>query len=524
MVKTKTTKPSKAYPNRGRPSNQSTNNDDEELTITDLRKMSVEALRQKCQKFQLLTTGKKDALVDRLHEHYHPTVIDPPPDIQIGDEAALPDEEAANQESVDTVAYGADRTNQDPADKSPNESSEEEDETDGRVKINLQEVVQGVIENSVGEEMRTMAAQMEAFKSILTSMKDKQQQQQPQPTLVSTNTPASVTATRTSPRKRKSGDVNNDGSSSKRSKQSSSSGSKSTSTGSAGMNYYITNTNLATPLSIDTSHRSTTTKSPFRLPAISKTFIDQIEKGEYVDFDRMKAKKANSKSRDTNHSEYNLKINEKTNESTLELKKSKKETVNNFNEWQRVWNDYLHAYCHFRPEEVHLLLTYQKHIADFASIYKFEAVRDYDIDFRNHLANQRSDPPEERTVFWDKQSIELKNLDLADHPKPPPHCYNCNEKGHMSNECQKPSKKQSKNASQQNFLPPTYAPYHPPPPPPRPPTTTHQQSNRQKPGTTSAPAGMDTTDRANYCRGFNSQGECSRGFRCRWLHYCNKCG
>lgn len=78
----------------------------------------------------------------------------------------------------------------------------------------------------------------------------------------------------------------------------------------------------------------------------------------------MKAKKANSKSRDTNCSEYNLKINEKTNESTLELKKSKKDTVNNFSEWMKVWNDFLHTRLHFHPEEAYLLLTYQRHITD----------------------------------------------------------------------------------------------------------------------------------------------------------------
>ena len=126
----------------------------------------------------------------------------------------------------------------------------------------------------------------------------------------------------------------------------------------------------------------------------------------------------------------------------------------------------------------------------------------------------------------EKKNYELRNLDLADHPKPPPHCYNCNEKGHLSNECQKPSKKQSKNASQQHYAFAAQTPY--PMPPPTPPSTQQHQSNRQKQSSsytaTSVPADLDINDVANYCRGFNGQNECQRGFRCRWYHICNKCG
>ena len=370
--------------------------------------------------------------------------------------------------------------------------------------------------------MKTLAAQMDAFRSQLTAIKTKQQ---PQPTLISTSSPTSATAKRSSPRKRKSTDGNDD-SSAKRSKQSgsASAGTKSGVSNNAGMNYFITNSNLtSSPHTSNTSVRPG--KSKFRLPAISKTFIEQIQKGEYVDFDKMKAKKANSKSRESNHSEYNLRINESTNESTLQLKKSKKETVNTFNEWMKVWNDFLHTRLHFHPDEAHLLLTYQKHITDFASLYKFEAVRDYDIDFRNTIANQRNDSDEERTVFWDQVSVELKNLDLSDHPKPPPHCYNCNEKGHMSSECQKPSKKQNKTATQQHYAPAVYAPY---PMPSTPPSTQQHQPNRQKQSSTynatNVPANLDIKDVSNYCRGLNGQNACQRGFRCRWYHLCNKCG
>ena len=276
------------------------------------------------------------------------------------------------------------------------------------------------------------------------------------------------------------------------------------------------------------------TRNRFRLPPIDKKFLDAIEKGDYVDFEKMKKKRLDMKSREANKTDYDLKVNEHSSDTTLSLKKSKRDSINNFTEWMSVWNDFLHARLHYKPHEAYELLKYQKYITDFAKIYKFEAIKAYDIDFRNTIANQKADPPEERTAFWDQQSTELKNVHLVDNPKPPPQCYNCTEKGHVSSDCPKPQKNknnQSKNnnttnyQSQSNYYPqnvPSVA-YNPFYPPPTPPTNHTLPRNPNRPPTSSAPQELDVNNTDDYCRGLNATGTCTRGFRCKWLHYCNRC-
>ena len=45
-------------------------------------------------------------------------------------------------------------------------------------------------------------------------------------------------------------------------------------------------------------------KNRFRLPALEKKHLHAIEKGNYVDFDKLKKKRIDSKSRDANRTEY----------------------------------------------------------------------------------------------------------------------------------------------------------------------------------------------------------------------------
>ena len=287
------------------------------------------------------------------------------------------------------------------------------------------------------------------------------------------------------------------------------------------------------PFIFDTTLPKSRTRNQFRLPPIDKKFLDDIEKGEYVDFEKMKKKRLDMKSREANKTDYDIKINEHSSDSTLSLKKSKRDSINNFTEWMAVWNDFLHARLHFKPHEAYELLKYQKYITDFAKIYKFEAVKAYDIDFRYTIANQKADPPEERTAFWDQQNNELKNAHLIDNPKPPPQCYNCNEKGHVSSECPKQKKQNSNNQSKNNnntsyhsnyypqYVPSmTYPSFYPPPTPP---TNQTPPGNPNRPPTSSAPSTLDINNTEHYCRGLNATGVCPRGFRCKWLHYCNKC-
>ena len=536
--------PAKKSTTRGSASASGTDNvNDADLSFAQLADLPREVLRLKCLDLKLLTTGKPKQLAARIFEEYHPTQVDPPPDVFIGDDdAPLADLQQNTNDTDKTISYVGSQTRIDADSVSDDDQSDDQrsvtsnatyitrrdpgrhsspEPDEDEVRINLHEVVQAVVEKSLGEEVRTMNAQVQAIHSQLAAMKN--QQKQPD---ISTKTPSS--AVRTSPRKRKSDDTTtkNTSTSSRRSpKRSRQDTGKQQQTQRTSNSKTGTGTSLFSfpTLTLGTNKQSAP-RNRFTLPAIDKKFLDSIEKGEYVDFDKMKKKKADTKSRETNRTDYNVKLDDTaTDSTTLRLKKSTKETINSFQEWMAVWNDFIHARLHFHPTEAYDLLKYQKHITDFAKQYKFEAVRNYDIDFRHLIANQRSESPNDRTAFWDQHNIELKNLLLAEHPKPPPHCYNCNEKGHISNECPKPAKKQNTYNKNHNttYTPTSYPSFHTPPPPPPPPSQPQQQNQGRS--TNAAPANLDRNDPDNYCRALNATGACPRGFRCRWLHICNKC-
>ena len=529
MVKTKQTK---ATGTRGRPSKRGAN-DDINLTVDQMSKMSLEVLRLKCQDLKLLTTGKRNQLAERIYEHYHPTAIDPPPEVPLGDDEVQESEETVaynmtqsdleesseNDDAEDSGAHAKRRNNGNDRDTTP----DPEEEQPQPQRTNLQEIIQAVVESSVGEEVRTMNAQIQAFHSLLTSMKA----QQPTPTFI----PQSK---RTSPTKRRAdSDDRRDGTKRPRTTSKTAKTNKNSDSGAGESSSRSSTTgNSKSGTSLSYFLPPITQNAPrnrFRIPAIDKKFIEPIEKGEYVDFDKMKKKRADAKSREANRTDYNLKLHEETSDTTLSLKKSKKDIINNFTEWMAVWNDFLHTRLHFHPDEAYELLKYQKHITDFSKQYKFEAVKNYDIDFRRLVSNEKSYPPSERTAFWDQQNTELKNLLLVDNPKPPPHCYNCTEKGHVSADCPNPSKKQNSNKNNHsgNYYNPNPMPMptanYPAYYPPTIPTPPVMQNQQPKSGPTSNPVTLDRNDTSNYCRALNATGACPRGFRCRWLHICNRC-
>ena len=426
---------------------------------------------------------------------------------------------------------------------------------------NIEERIQNVIEHSVGEEFRTMSAELQALRSQVTAMKQTRSKT-PTSSPAPTPTGASSTAksrptpsgTGSSGRKRSH---NNNNTGIRTSTTTARSSSTSSRTGGA----TGTNSNVV-PLLYGRSTgafrlRSNHAPSPrnrFRLPAVDKKFLDAIEKGDFVDFDKMKKKKLNHKSKEDTSVDYDLQLKEPRNstDSTLCLKKSKKDKVNTFVEWLSVWNDFLHARLHFQPDEAYELLSYQKNITAFAKQYKFEAVKAYDIDFRHLIANEKSYIDDDRTAFWDLQNTELKNLNLVDNPIPAPECYNCREKGHLSSECLKPSKK-----IRLNFPPPPSQKYNQfqAVTPQRPGTLSPNFQNYQgypnayfpsgQPATggnavrapqpsamrayaaanngNAAAASASKTSNSPFCNNYNATGVCPRGFRCRYYHACNKC-
>ena len=282
-------------------------------------------------------------------------------------------------------------------------------------------------------------------------------------------------------------------------------------------------------------------RSPYPLPAIDKKMADAIEKGEYVDFDKLIRKKLGEKSKDERRRGVQCHLKAGAidgEETTLLLKKAKVDTVGSFTKWMAVWNIFMQARLHFHPEEAYELFRYQTHITSFAPKHKWGAIYAYDIDFRHHISLERSLPKAERQWRWEEKSAELMNEDLHNSFLTPKalECYNCGMEGHMSPACpqprsgRRPRKGSAGGYGQQQQA--QYVPQLPPlshrnypaygtatnitpfqqsmptfPAPPRP----QQQQNHQAKGN-------------QLCNTWNATGDCPRGFRCRYKHECNKCG
>ena len=181
MVRTKkpATKSAVKPTTRGSASTSGTD-DYSNLSVKQLAALPREVLRLKCLDLKLLVTGKPRQLAERIYEEYHPTQVDPPPDVDIGDDdLPLADLQQNTNDTIKTIPYVGSQTRNDVHSGSDDDQSDDQRSVTsnatfttrrdpGRlsspepdeVRINLHEVVQAVIEKSLGEEVRTMNAQV----------------------------------------------------------------------------------------------------------------------------------------------------------------------------------------------------------------------------------------------------------------------------------------------------------------------------------------------------------------------------
>lgn len=505
---------------------------DKTKSEADWMKLPKEALQLRCEALHLLANGTRRDLAGRLYDHHHPPQLPPPPPpVDIGDDAH--DDEEGN----DTIPYG-------------NETGNENDQGDGTVSSGdgtgstnttttttpgvsiltenrMLEMIQQVVENSVKE----VHSHVRALHSQVAHLQQGRRTSSPSPVVVppvpTVSTPV-LTPTCTSP------------SSIPRLRPVTTTAAD-TLTGTGMVNSVFGS--LGFPSATQVAAPSL--RSQYPLPAIDKKMADAIEKGDYVDFDKLMRRKLGDKSKEERRKgvQCHLKTGVMDgDETTLLLKKAKVDTVGNFTEWMAVWNLFMQARLHFRPGEAYELFRYQTHITSFAAKHKWDAVYAYDIDFRHHISLERSLPKAERSWHWEVKSTELMNEDLHNSflsPKLGVECYSCGQEGHMSLNCpQKSAKSRSRRGAggygqqhhhaQQPVYPPpqqsfqhsgrpTYAVASAPqfsPAVPTFPAPRAQQSHQAKVGSTGG----------QYCNNWNATGDCPRGFRCRYKHECNKCG
>ena len=240
--------------------------------------------------------------------------------------------------------------------------------------------------------------------------------------------------------------------------------------------------------------------NPYTPAAIPRRCLKQIENGEYVDFQKLRPKSVDQKTREEGANNISMKFSPSSNTYTLE--KASKDSIGTFTAWMEAWNNFLQTRLYFKPEEHFELFSYQRLIGTLAMQYRFSAVYSYDMDFRNLMGTQRRLPPKDRTASWGSIQPQLQVTHLTDaYRLPPTKCFKCNEAGHTANLC--PNQKTKDTQQRQRS-------------PNRGRSTQDSRSFRN--------ANTTYTD-PKYCCDHWNRGTCTRGAEaCRFAHLCNRCG
>ena len=286
--------------------------------------------------------------------------------------------------------------------------------------------------------------------------------------------------------------------------------------------------------------------NPLPLPPLTKSQFEAIEKGDYVDFNKLKPKELIDLSREEGQDGFDVRFCHSADESgVFKMRKDQTNAVRTFTEWLEAWNMFLAARIHFCPHDQHVLLIYQASITHKAREYKFNAVYQYDISFRKMISAERTLFPQQRSTRWETDNIQLMNLHLYGHMIPAPTCFKCGAKEHMAAKCPQRSggygkqpynkyygsRNNNHNQQQPNTLQQQY-PYPQPPQYAWAPFGGHYQSQqtnnpqvqqRPRSNVANATAGGGNKKNDGTCNFFNHKGHCFRGPTCPFKHVCNKC-
>ena len=186
--------------------------------------------------------------------------------------------------------------------------------------------------------------------------------------------------------------------------------------------------------------------NPFVPPPLKETILKKIEDRTFVDFqdvhpDNQVASVSNSSQTQT------IQIDQHSGLLSSKKNSVKKVVINSFPRWSSCFMIFAQAHLHYHPEDFFRLFQYHAIMIEIFNTYKAEACVKYDADTRMCIANQRKLPPERQTVFWTEINQPLKNriLSNCDLSK----CDHCKGTGHHASNCHQKIEEESRSLPHQ---------------------------------------------------------------------------
>ena len=238
------------------------------------------------------------------------------------------------------------------------------------------------------------------------------------------------------------------------------------------------------------------------LPPLDEKIINTIKQGKFVEFDSLLPQPHSSSSM------QGFIIQQEGEACSVIPRSQQKSRIVNFYHWFVAWSIFARVYIHFHGHRVREIMHYQAQMAHFASLYVFNDIYLFDIQFRHRIAN---DP----LLRWDRTDVELNTLYIRNAK---PVCWHCNKPGHFHGQC--PSTPVSSTVTGAAGAGPRprlgASPRFPRAPARAPgPSTIRQSQPGQAFGSGFAPQ--------HTCWYFNTNGFCNNN-RCAHVHACSGCG
>ena len=243
------------------------------------------------------------------------------------------------------------------------------------------------------------------------------------------------------------------------------------------------------------------------LPAVPQKIQQQIKNGEFINFNQL-LPSASPISTD----DYAIKINQEPSSGlnasiSLVPRHQRQPKICDFNSWLTAWNTFIRCTTFYHPHLTSQLLYYQTMISQFASQYHFNAWFTFDKLFRYRIAQQPS------SLRWDYFDEELFNRYIRGSAAQVV-CFLCNTFGHISHNC--PSRRLTSGTNPPNFdnspnnpsasIPNSMPPFRAP--------QRSASSSRNPQGSVSS--------QGRTCNYFNNRGQCINN-QCQYSHKCRIC-